>query len=216
MRERIVGVVGTAAEGDLTDPPAPARYWLVDHTDVREGQTFVVRAAPGLDPEALLEPARRRLQQRAPAMAIEELTTMDLVLAQAVGPARQVMLLLGLLTALAVVLGAVGVYGVISHFVLRHRREWAIRLALGLAPRQVVGSVMQRGARLVAGGIVIGVAGAVALARLVDTLLYGVSADDPLALATAAVVLLLVGLLSALLPAWRASRTPPGLLLRDA
>jgi ABC-type antimicrobial peptide transport system permease subunit len=126
------------------------------------------------------------------------------------------MLLLGLLTALAVVLGAVGVYGVISHFVLRRRREWAIRLALGLAPRQVVGSVMQRGARLVAGGIVIGVAGAVALARLVDTLLYGVSADDPLALATAAVVLLLVGLLSALLPAWRASRTPPGLLLRDA
>jgi predicted permease len=216
MRERIVGVVGTAAEGDLTDPPAPARYWLVDHMDVpSQDQTFVVRAAPGLDPEALLEPARRVLQQRVSAMAIQEMTTMDLVLAQAVGPARQVMLLLGLLTTLAVVLGAVGVYGVISHFVLRRRREWAIRLALGLGPTQVVGNVLQRGARLVGGGIAIGVGSAAALARLVDALLYGVGPGDPLALAAAAAVLLLVGVLAALLPAWRASRTPPGLLLRD-
>jgi hypothetical protein len=69
-------------------------------------QTFVVRAAPGLDPEALLEPARQLLQQRVPTMAIQELTTMDRVLAQATGPARQIILLLGLLATLAVALGS--------------------------------------------------------------------------------------------------------------
>jgi ABC-type antimicrobial peptide transport system permease subunit len=104
---------------------------------------------------------------------------------------------------------------VISHFVLRRRREWAIKLALGLAPTQVVGAVVRRGTRLVAGGIGIGVAAAAALGRLVHALLYGVSAGDPMALASAAGILLLVGVLAALLPAWRASRTPPGLLLRE-
>jgi putative ABC transport system permease protein len=215
-RERIVGVVANAAEARLTDAAAPARYWLVDHSPfVTSGQTLVLRAAPGLDAATLLEPARRVVQRLAPAVAVQESTTMELVLAEAVGPARQVMVLLTLLTALAVLLGAIGVYGVIAHFVARRKRDWAIRIALGLAPSRVVALVVGRGAVLLASGILIGVAVAVALARLIASLLYGVSAADPIAMASAGLALLVVGLLAALLPAWRAGRTEPALLLRE-
>ena len=140
---------------------------------------------------------------------------MELVFAQAVGPARQIMLLLSLLSGLAVVLGAVGVYGIISHFVNRRKRDWAIRMALGLSPAHVVSRVIRRGTMLVLVGIVIGVAAAAVLARLIGSLLYGVGTADPLALAAASAVLLLVGLLAAFVPAYRASRTHPALVLRE-
>jgi predicted permease len=217
LRERIVGVVGNVAEARLTDRPAPARYYLVDHSPfVGSGQTIVLRVAPGLDAASVLEPARRVVHRVAPAVAVEEATTMELVLAEAVGPARQVMMLLTLLTALAVLLGAIGVYGVIAHFVARRKRDWAIRIALGLTPAHVVRQVVARGAVLLAMGIAVGVAVAVALARLIGSLLYNVSAADPVAMAAAGAALLVVGLLAALIPAWRAGRTQPAILLREA
>jgi putative ABC transport system permease protein len=216
-RERIIGVVGDAAEARLTDAAAPARYWLVDHSGfVTAEQTLVLRVTPGLDAASVLEPARRVVQDVAPAVAVEEATTMDLVLAEAVGPARQVMMLLTLLTALAVLLGAIGIYGVIAHFVARRKRDWAIRIALGLTPSHVVAEVVGRGAVLLLSGIAIGVVVAVVLARLIGSLLYGVSAADPAAMGAAGAALLVVGLLAALIPAWRAGRTEPAILLREA
>jgi putative ABC transport system permease protein len=216
VRERIVGVVGNVAEARLTDAPAPARYWLVEHAFVMSRQSIAMRVRPGLDPVSVLDPARQVVHRVAPTVAVEEATTMEAILAEAVGPARQVLFLLGLLTVLAVVLGAIGVYGVIAHFVSRRQRDWAIRIALGLAPRHVVGSVVRRGAGLLAIGIAVGVAAAVVLARLIGSLLYGVSAADPAAMAAAGAALLVVGLLAALIPAWRAGRTEPASLLREA
>jgi putative ABC transport system permease protein len=215
VRERIVGVVGNAAEARLTDKPAPARYWLVDHAFVVSRQTVVMRVAEGMDPVAVLDPARQVVHRVAPTVAVEEATTMGAIFAEAVGPARQVMMLLGLLTALAVLLGAIGVYGVIAHFVSRRRRDWAIRIALGLAPRHVMANVVRRGAALLGVGITIGVVAAVVLGRLIGSLLYGVSAADPAAMAAAASALLVVGLAAALVPAWRAGRTEPASLLRE-
>jgi ABC-type antimicrobial peptide transport system permease subunit len=131
-----------------------------------------------------------------------------------VGPAREIMALLMLLTALARVLGAVGIYGVISHFAARRQRDWAIRLALDLPASRVVRHVVGHGAVLVAGGIALGVAAAAALARLLGSLLYGVSAVDPVALAAAGAALLVVGLVAAFVPARRAGLTSPAVTLR--
>lgn len=213
--ERIVGVVQNVAEGGLTDATEPARYWMLGLSPfLGDEQTFVVHAERG-DGAALLEPARRLLQEAAPGVAVREATTMGLVFARAVGPAQQVMLLLALLTGLAVLLGAIGVYGVVSHYVARRRRDWAIRIALGLPPSRVVARIVRRGTLLVLGGVAIGVAAAAALARLASALLYGVGAADPASLAAAAVALLLVGVVAALVPAWRAGRTHPALVLRE-
>jgi ABC-type antimicrobial peptide transport system permease subunit len=214
--ERIVGVVGNAAEAFLTDDPLPARYMVAEQTPyVPRTTAIVLRLQPGQDAAALLDEARGTVQRATPQLVVQEATTMELELARAVGPARQVMFLLTLLTALAVLLGAIGVYGVISHFVGRRKRDWAIRIALGLAPSRVVGRVVRRGAALVAVGIALGVVAAMVLARLIGSLLYGVGAADPIAMAAAGAALLVVGLLAAFIPAWRASRTHPAMVLRE-
>lgn len=213
---RVVGVVGDAAEGDLTDEAAPTRYDLADQVPwVAEGQTLVIRTARPQDAAALLDEARRTVQRVAPGVAVQEATTMRRVLDSAVGPARQVMSLLSLIASLALVLGAVGIYGVISHFANRRKRDWAVRVALGLRPSRVVTHIVGRGAVLVGAGIVVGVAGATVLARLLASFLYGVSAVDPVALAAASAALLGVGLVAAFLPARRAGRVDPALALRE-
>jgi len=215
---RIVGVVEDVAEAGLTDGPVPARYMLYEqmtgYTPTRH--TLVLRSQPGHDPAALLEDARRQIAAVAPSVAVQRTTTLEAVFAQAIGPARQVMSVLVLLTALAVVLGAVGVYGVTAHFVRRRQRDLGIRIALGLRPSRLVAQVVGRGGVLVLIGSVIGTIAALILARLLSTFLYGVSAVDPLSLAGATLALLAVGVAAALLPAWRASRLDPAAVFRES
>jgi putative ABC transport system permease protein len=133
----------------------------------------------------------------------------------AVGAPGRLATLLTLLAALALLLGAVGVYGMISHFVIRRMRDYAIRLALGLAPERLVWQVLGRGLRLVAAGSLVGIAAAIGLARFIASMLYGVQIGDPLALAGAVLTLLVAGALAALVPALRASRTDASLVLRQ-
>jgi ABC-type antimicrobial peptide transport system permease subunit len=138
------------------------------------------------------------------------------VLDTAIGPARQVVELLSLLTVLALALGAVGVYGVIAHFATRRRRDWAIRVALGLTNGRVMAQVLGHAAGLVAAGIVLGAVAAAALTRLLSSLLFGVSALDPFSFAAAAAALLAAGLSAALVPAWRAGTSDPVRALRES
>ena len=211
----VVGVVGNVAEGDLTDEAEPARYLLYDQIAFTpEGQTIVLRARGG-DAAGLLDDARRTVQRVAPGVAVQEATTMRRVFDMAVGPARQVMSLLGLLSALALVLGAVGIYGVISHFAARRKRDWAIRVALGLPGARVVRHIVGQGAVLVIIGVAIGALGTAALARLLTSFLFGVSTRDPLAFAAASLALLLIGLVAAFVPARRAGTVNPALVLRE-
>jgi ABC-type antimicrobial peptide transport system permease subunit len=125
------------------------------------------------------------------------------------------MSLLSLLTGLALTLGAVGIYGVIAHFAARRRRDWAIRIALGLSGSRVVAHVVGHGLLLVATGAALGVLAAAALARLLGSFLYGVSALDPFAFAAAGAALLVIGLLAVFVPALRAGMTDPGIALRE-
>ncbi len=214
---RIVGVVEDAAEARLTDGAVPTRYMPYAQLKGMMGtrQALVLRAKPGQEPEALLRDARKQIALIAPSIAVHEATTLEAVFAKAIGPARQVMKVLTLLTALAVLLGAVGVYGVTAHFVRRRQRDLGIKVALGLSPSRVVAQVVGRGGALVLLGSVLGTVAAVALARLLSAFLYGVSAVDPWSLAGATFALLTVGVAAALLPAWRASRLDPAAVFRE-
>jgi predicted permease len=215
-RSRVVGVVANAVERRLTDAAQPTVYVAVAHVAwVESAQSLVLRVAPGVDETSLLEPVRRTIARVAPGVAVQQTTTMRRVLDTAIGPARHVVLLLSLLTALALTLGAVGIYGVIAHFAARRRRDWAIRVALGLPGSRVIAHVMGHGALLVAAGIGVGAVGAALLTRLLSSFLYGVSAIDPVAFATAGAVSLCVGLLAAVVPAWRAGMTDPVIALRE-
>jgi len=215
-RSRIIGIVSDAAEKRLTDAAEPVRYVaLAQMPWIDDAQSIVLRTAPGVAETSLLESARRTIARVAPAVAVQQTTTMPRVLDRAVGPARQVMLLLSLLTGLALILGAVGVYGAMSHFASRRRRDWAIRVALGLPGSRVITHVLGHGALLVSAGIGAGIVGATMLTRLLSSFLYEVNALDPLAFAIAGAALFGVGLIAALMPAVRAGMADPLTALRE-
>jgi predicted permease len=213
---QIIGVVADVAEADLTDDAEPTRYFSAEQTNwFNSAATLVVRSASDGDAAVMLDQIRQTVNRVAPDFAVQQSTTMSRVLDLAVGPARQIMTLLTLLSALALTLGAVGIYGVIAHFAARRKRDWAIRVALGLPTSRVMRSIVGQGAALVAVGVVVGVLGAVALTRLLASFLYEVGRLDPLAFVAASVLLLLIGIVAAFVPARRASMVDPALVLRE-
>lgn len=215
--DRIVGVVGNVAESGLSPDPVPARYMTYEQVPFHlPGQTLVIRVQDGRDPAAVLESVRRAIQAAAPEVAVQEMTTLESVFQTAIGPARQVMSLLTLLGALALALGVIGVYGVVSHFVTRRTRDWGIRIALGMRPVLVIRQILGQGGALVAAGIVLGLIGFAVLAKVLASFLYGVGTADPAALLGATAILLGAGLLAAFVPARRASRIDPAIVLRDS
>jgi len=214
--ERIVGVVSNASEAELTDAPVPARYILYEHVPpVRNQVTFAVRTDSEQRVPALAEAVRSTIQRESSQLAVQETTTMRTVFDMAVGATGQIVTLLTMLAGLALVLGAVGVYGVISHYVTRRARDYGIRIALGQQPGLVIREVVGRGLALVAAGSVVGVAAALIVTRVLTSLLYGVKSTDPIALSGAVVLLLCVGALAAFVPARRASLTDPVVVLRQ-
>jgi predicted permease len=214
--ERIIGVVANAAEADLTDGVVPARYVLYEQMPfVYSGISFVLRADSEEQLPAVLSAARSLVDRGGVRLAAQETTTMRTVFERAVGPAAQVVTLLVILAGLELLLGTVGVYGVMSHFVLRRARDYGICIALGLQPTRVVRQVVGRGTALVATGGVIGIVAALVVTKILGSLLYGVQPTDPVTLAAAVGVLLAVGLLAAFVPARRASLTDPAIVLRE-
>jgi ABC-type antimicrobial peptide transport system permease subunit len=175
----------------------------------------VLRAASPADVAAVLQTARATIQRGAPQLAVNETTTMQAVFDRAVGPTGQVVTLVTILATLALCLGALGVYGVMSHFVSRRLRDYGICITLGLAPSQVLSQVLRRGTTMVLMGGLLGVMAAFMLTRLLASLLYGVTATDPLTLSLALLALVVIGAVAALIPARRASLTDPAVVLRQ-
>lgn len=213
--ERIVGVVANAAEADLTDGPVPARYMLYQQMPIVFNQASLVLRAEALDAATVLRDARATIGRESAQLAVQETTTMQHIVDLALGPTGQVVTLVSLLAGLALLLGAVGVYGVISHFVARRSRDFGIRLALGQQPLLVIRQVVGRGLVLVAIGAALGLGAAFGVSRWLASLLYEVRPTDPLAMAGAVAVLLAVGVLAAFVPARRASRMDPAIVLRQ-
>ena len=201
----------------MTDAAAPARYMLYPHVGnaVLPGATFAVRATSPSDVAAVLQAARSAIQRAAPQLAVNNTTTMRAVFDRAMGPTGQVVTLVTLLAAVALVLGAIGVYGVMSHFVSRRLRDYGICITLGLPPAQVLLQVVRRGTLMVIAGGVLGVVAAIVLTRLLASLLYDVTATDPITLLAAVLALVVVGAVAGFVPARRASLTDPAVVLRQ-
>jgi len=166
------------------------------------------------DPTNLTSAIREQVRAIDPDQPIYEVSTMDNLLATSVSRRRLNMILFAAFSAIALVLAIVGIYGVLSYSVTQRTHEIGIRMALGARQRSVLGLVVAQGMTLVAGGLVIGIGAAFALTRLMQSLLFGVSATDPATFGAISVILALVALLACLIPARRASRVDPMVALR--
>jgi len=207
----IIGVVGDVHQLGLDTTPEPTVYW--PHPElVMSGMTILVRTAN--DPLSIASAARTALQQLDPELPLAGVATMDQLLADSLSRSRFTMLLLGIFSAVALVLAAVGIYGLIAYSVTQRTQELGIRIALGAQRRDVLRLVLAQGARLTLLGVAIGVFAALVLSRLLATLLFNVSATDPLTFAGVAALLAVVALLACFIPARRATRVDPIVALR--
>jgi predicted permease len=210
----IVGYVKDAVYRSLRDPVPPTMYIPIpQQTDPPSSLAISVRAAGG--PPALLT----RSVADALTGVNREIAITFRPLAEQVNNSlvqeRILAMLSGFFGALALLLAALGLYGVTSYAVSRRRTEIGIRMALGAQPGGVVRLVLRRVALLVAAGVVVGGAATLATARFVSTLLYGLQPRDPVTLTGAVLVLGTIGVVAGWLPAWRASRIDPARVLRD-
>jgi putative ABC transport system permease protein len=149
-----------------------------------------------------------------PNQPIANVKTVEPYLDQQLEEPRYYMMLLGIFAAVATVLAAVGIYGVMAYSVAQRTHEIGIRMALGASPRDVLKLVLGQGLKLALAGTVIGIAGALALTRLIQGLLFQVSATDPITFISVAALLTIVALAASYLPARRATRVDPMVALR--
>jgi putative ABC transport system permease protein len=207
----IIGVVGDVHQMGLDTAPEPTVYW--PHPElVMSGMTILVRTSN--DPLAMVSAVHSEVQKLDPELPMAAVATMDQLLADSLSRSRFTMLLLGIFAAVALVLAAVGIYGLIAYSVTQRTQELGIRIALGAQRQDVLRLVLTQGTRLTFLGVATGLLAALALSRLLATLLFGVSATDPLTFAGVAGLLAFVALLACFIPARRATRVDPIVALR--
>jgi predicted permease len=174
----------------------------------------VVVRAEGIAPGALLNSIRQVVQNQHSHNVIYEPRTMNEVIGNSLARRRFSMILLTGFAAVALLLATIGIYGVISYLVGLRRQEFGIRLALGAQRTDVVLLVVGRGMKMTVGGVIVGVIAALGLTRLLSTMLYGVSAIDPVTFGGIALLLTIVSLAACFVPAWRATKVDPLVALR--
>jgi putative ABC transport system permease protein len=207
----VVGVVGNVRNLSLNQDPRPAFYFSSAQLGF-DAMAIVVRAAG--NPENLIAAVRGEVAVLDKALPISAVRTMQTILSTAAGQSRFQTMLLGLFAALALILATVGVFGVISYSVSQRTHEIGIRVALGAGRRDVLRLVVGQGMILAVIGVAIGVAGALALTRVMKGLLYGVSPTDPTTFALISLLLTGVALLASYIPARRATKVDPMVALR--
>ena len=207
----IVGVVGDMRRTGFDRPVRPETF-LPQSQNPSNALTVVARTAG--EPANLSSTLRSEVWAIDRDQSVYDLKTMDQTLAEMSSQRRFNMLLLGVFAALALTLAAVGIYGVMSYSVAQRTHEIGIRMALGARGTDVLGMVVRRGMVLVTAGIGVGLIGAVALTRLMSSLLYGISATDPLTFVLIPIVLAVVALGACYVPARKATRVDPMIALR--
>ncbi len=208
----IIGVVGDVRDRGLVSAPEPVLYWcgfspywpdpffLVRLNEARPASMIAIRAA------------LREIEPKRAMYAVNPLTEL---LSASVSQQRVNTILLVMFAATALALAAMGLYGVLSQLVLGRRREIGVRMALGARPAQILRSVISQAATVTAIGIAVGLAGALVLARFMATLVFGIPSRDPLTFVVVPIVLALVAVATAIVPARRASRVDPMHALRE-
>jgi predicted lysophospholipase L1 biosynthesis ABC-type transport system permease subunit len=208
----VVGVVRDAKYFRLGEASRSMVYLLVDQK-AGDLNDLEVRVAPGAMP-AVAGALRKVIAEVAPDLPVLRVATMSEHVAQSLAPQRAVARLAGFFGVLALLLAAVGLYGVMSYSVARRTNEIGLRMALGAPRAQVLGLVMRETARLIAIGVAAGLAGALALTRVAASQLFGVSAHDPATVVAATLAMAAVALAAGFLPARRAADTDPMAALR--
>jgi predicted permease len=207
----IIGVAADHKVRTLTEAPTP--FMHVARTQ-RPNSYNAIIARTRADAAGLLRDMRRELLALEPNLVFVENQTMEAEVGATLFPARASAWLVGGVGAIAMLLAAIGLYGVIAYSVARRTREMGIRIALGARPASVVGLVMRQGLLVAAAGLTAGCLLAIVAARAIADALYGVGAGDPVSWLAALFVLLSVSVLANLIPAWRASRVNPSVALR--
>ena len=209
----IVGIVGNTADAGLDSPEEPSLF-LPFSQDTNSFINYVVRT--GSNPESAVGEVRASLHAVDPQLVLIQPFTMDQIIAQSpsVFLRRYPSYLIGSFAALALILAMIGLYGLVSYSVSQRTRELGIRIALGAQQKDVMHLVLGEGARLTLLGVIFGLLAALGLTQLMRSLLFGVSALDPVTFASVAVVLALVAVVACCIPARRAMRTDPAAALR--
>jgi putative ABC transport system permease protein len=207
----IIGVVGDARYRTLEEELYPMVYWTPAQL-ADSSMTLILRTS--VEPESLAAAARREILAIDKDQPVADVRTMESWLAESVARTRFGTLLLGGFAGLALLLAAIGIYGVMSHSVTQRQSEIGLRMALGAQARDVLLLVIRQGLTLVLVGVALGLLGALALTRVLSSLLYGVSATDPLTFAGIALLLLAVSWVACYIPASRAARVDPQIAMR--
>jgi putative ABC transport system permease protein len=208
----IVGVVGDVREGALDQEPAPTVYYIHSHLAYSQ-MVFVVRGQT--DPESLVAPTRSILHSLDPELPVSDVKTMATVVRLTYARQQFSTVLLAGFSLTALLLAAIGIYGLLAYSVVQRTREIAVRVALGAEPPCIIRMVLGNGVRLALVGTVVGLGGALLLSGVMKSMLYGISPHDPLAFTAAPAGLFAIALLASYLPAKRAAKVSPMEALRN-
>jgi predicted permease len=217
----VIGVAKDVKQGGVDKKTGTEIYTLVDQTALMQAP---VTFAPGtmnivlrttLPPASLRSTIEGAMREADPSVPIVRLRDMNGVFEQSITRPRLLAQLLGGFAGLALLLAAIGTYGVLSYMVAERRREIGIRMALGADQSVVLAQVMKQGLVLTTVGIGVGLAGAFAMNRLISSLLFGVEPTDPTTMIAVVGTITLVAAVACWVPAWRASRVDPNIVLRD-
>ena len=218
---QIVGIVGDTLVGPLQTSSSPVIYvphlqqgptFVGPYVYIRNGMAFVVRAAG--DPMALLPAVKRAVAEVDPTTPVADATTVEESLGNSVRHLRLYMLLLGAFGAVATVLAAIGIYGVMAYSVAERTREFGVRMALGARAADVLRMVISHAARIVGAGVAIGVIFALFVSTLLQASLFEVTRTDPVTYTSVSVLLILIALIACVVPARRATSVSPIVALR--
>ena len=209
----VVGVVADIRQMSLERDVQPMIYvpFQQDHSGFLRFVAFVARTST---PGSVVEGIRAEVRRAAPDLPIQSTVTMDEAVAASVAQPRFRMVLLGLFAMTATLIATCGLYGLMAYAVTQRRREIGVRMALGADRRDVLRLVLTRALRVVVAGLIVGLAGAAGVTRVLQRFLFGVTSTDPIVFTIVTLLLLAVGLMAAWLPARRATRIDPWAALR--
>jgi putative ABC transport system permease protein len=208
----IIGVVGDARQWGLDRPPDPEIYFSYAQIDFSQQTTLVVRTS--VDPASLTEGLRRAVREANHDAPVYAVRTMTQVLDDSTAQRRFNTILMTSFAGVALLMAAIGLYGVISYTVAQRTHEIGIRMALGAQAGNVLRMVLWSGLKLALAGVMLGLLASLAVTRVLVTLLYGISATEPLVLLGGSTFLAVVALLACYIPARRATRIDPMVALR--